>query len=367
MKSNFPFVNINLLLKISWSLLVLLIAGCSTAPAAEQPPTTDVDTPTPVATATLQAPTRQIPTPTAEKPIEEAAAATPEPTATPEPGPVTPPTAPPEPSLQADQLTSVGAGFALRFFGTGSGDIDRIKIPIDAPGATADVGTTDFTLEWWMKADPGANNSGDCTIGNDNWITGNIIFDRDVWGDGDYGDYGVSLAGGQLAFGVNNGLEGAGICSVSTVADGAWHHIAVIRRQSDGLMGIFVDGRLEVQANGPGGDVSYREGRPTEFANDPFLVIGAEKHDAGSEYPSFSGWVDEVRLSTVLRYTADFPRPAAPFESDPDTAALWHFDEGSGDVVNDSASGGQTVGSIKVGGPNQGPHWVVSDAPLLGE
>ena len=44
--------------------------------------------------------------------------------------------------------------------------------------------------------------------------------------------------------------------------------------------------------------------------SDPFLVIGAEKHDAGSLYPSYRGWIDEVRLSTVRRYTGSgFTRP----------------------------------------------------------
>jgi hypothetical protein len=54
------------------------------------------------------------------------------------------------------------AGASLRFHGHGVGDIDRVKIRIDdpatgLPGPPADVGATDFTLEFWMKAtcDPG--------------------------------------------------------------------------------------------------------------------------------------------------------------------------------------------------------------------
>ena len=156
---------------------------------------------------------------------------------------------------------------------------------------------------------------------------------------------------------MNNGQWGEGLCSVSIVSDEVWHHIAVVRR-IDGWMALFVDGRLEAQANGPPGDISYRDGRPTDFANDPYLVLGAEKHDAGTEYPSYSGWLDEVRLSTVVRYPDSFPRPAAPFEPDDHTAALWHFDEGGGEVVLDFAHGGQNVGVLKIGGPGPGPQWV---------
>ena len=45
--------------------------------------------------------------------------------------------------------------FSLRFHGNGANDIDRVKIRIDGPEVPADVGATDFTIEWWMKATPG--------------------------------------------------------------------------------------------------------------------------------------------------------------------------------------------------------------------
>ena len=48
------------------------------------------------------------------------------------------------------------------------------------------------------------------------------------------------------------------------------------------------------RGSGPTGDVSYRDGRSTTSPDDPFLVIGAEKHDAGAAFPSYHGWIDEV-------------------------------------------------------------------------
>jgi hypothetical protein len=72
---------------------------------------------------------------------------------------------------------------SLRFFGHGEGGIDRVTIQIDDPAKPADVGATDFTLEWWMRAEDGDNTSSavNCDA-NDGWIFGNILFDRDVYG-----------------------------------------------------------------------------------------------------------------------------------------------------------------------------------------
>ncbi len=259
--------------------------------------------------------------------------------------------------------------YSLRFFGNGVNDIDRVKIQID-PHVPADVGATDFTLEFWMKANPGENSSNAVACNtNDGWITGNIMFDRDIWGPGDYGDFGVSLTGGKIAFGVSYGSSGNTICGSIVVTDGQWHHIAVTRRLSDGQLCIFVDGQQDTCGPGNVGanrDVSYRDGRSTSFPNsDPFLVIGAEKHDAGPSYPSYRGWIDEVRLSNTLRYTGNFTRPSAPFTPDGFTVALYHFDEGSGDTINDSsgAAGGPSHGVRKYGGTPPGPEWS-TDTPF---
>lgn len=222
-----------------------------------------------------------------------------------------------------------GENFSLRFYGHGTGNIDRLRIPVDPPTA-ADVGR-DFTLEFWLRALPGEDNGlATCNV-KDGWITGNLIFDRDVWGNGDYGDWGLSLSNGRIAFGITKGANGTTLCGRTNVADGVWHHIAVTRRASDGLMRIFVDGWPDGQKYGPVGDISYRDGRSTSFVNDPYLVIGAEKHDAGASFPSFSGWLDEIRLSTFVRYLSAFTPSFQPLPADSRTAFLYHFDEATGE------------------------------------
>lgn len=248
--------------------------------------------------------------------------------------------------------------FSLRFYGTGRDGVDRVIIPLDVPPRPVDVGD-DFTIEFWLKALPGDNAAPACFPSEDNWIYGNVVIDRDVYFAGDYGDYGISLADGRVVFGVNNGSQGTTLCGQTDVADGRWHHIAVTRSAVDGNLALFIDGRLDARGDGPTGDVSYRDGRATQYPADPFLVIGAEKHDAGPEYPSFRGWLDEVRISRIIRYRSAFTPPATPFTPDPDTVALYHFDEGAGITIRDSsgAPGGPSDGTLRVGGSPAGPVW----------
>jgi len=271
-----------------------------------------------------------------------------------------------------------GAGYALRFFGNGVNDIDRVKIQIDDPananpGPPADLGATDFTLEFWMKAQASENNAPTVSCGsNVNWIFGNTVFDRDRYNQDR--KFGLSIAGGRFVFGVSgNGTDDRTICGTTNVLDTQWHHVAVQRRRSDGWMWLYVDGRLESQADGPDGDISYPDDAvPGNFCggpctnSDPYLVIGAEKHDAGAQFPSYSGWIDEARLSNTLRYFSDFQRPTAPFVTDPSTVALYHFDEGIGDVIADTSGypGGPSHGVRRFGGNPSGPAWVISDAPI---
>jgi hypothetical protein len=202
-----------------------------------------------------------------------------------------------------------------------------------------------------------------CGTAEAGWIYGNILLDRDVYGGGDYGDYGISVfggGGGRIAFGVTRGSNGVTLCSTVGVADGAWHHVAVTRSSSSGALAIYVDGQPRGASGGPTGDVSYRDGR-SGAAHDPYLVIGAEKHDAGAEFPSYRGWIDELRISRSVRYTAAFQPPRTALAADGTTVALYHADEGSGTVLGDAA--GSNHGALIVGGSPIGPVWT-TDSPL---
>ncbi|MGE3508669.1 MAG: LamG domain-containing protein [Vicinamibacterales bacterium] len=275
-------------------------------------------------------------------------------------------------------------GYAVRFYGNGTNDIDRVKIAVDnpsslndEPGPPVDVGATDFTIEFWVKASPTDNaaRSIACGAGQFSWIAGNIVLDRDRFSAGGR-DFGVSIANsGRLAFGVENGTgQSHTLCGSAMLLDNAWHHVAVQRRVIDGFLWMYVDGGLDAQAAGPAGDVSYPGhvypdsncGGPC-VTSDPFIVIGAEKHDYDrANFPSYSGLFDELRISRTLRYAAPFTRPTVPFTPDATTVGLYHFNDGPGaPMAVDAATvpGSPTHGQVKYGGTPAGPTWS-TDTPF---
>lgn len=276
--------------------------------------------------------------------------------------------------IAAVPISSSAWASSLQFFGNGVDDIDRVKIQIDdpentSPGPPADIGGEDFTIEFWARPAAG-NSAGGISCGNNyNWIDGNIIIDRDRFNQDR--TFGISLGAGRVVFGVQNGSgQVRTICGSTDLRDGSWHHVAVQRRRNDGFLWLYVDGTLEASANGPDGDISYPDdGVPGNFCSgscdfsDPFIVIGAEKHDASPAYPSYFGHVDEVRLSNALRYTSNFAPSQQAFVADGNTVGLYHFDEGAGDAIFDSSNGGLSPGIRRFGGNPAGPAWV-ADTPI---
>ncbi len=83
--------------------------------------------------------------------------------------------------------------------------------------------------------------------------------------------------------------------------------------------------------------------------------LGAQPNNQGGSSYLFQGVLDEVRISKVARYDKDF-RPDVRFTPDKDTLALYHFDEGQGDVLKDS-SGNKHYGKIV------GAKWVKVEPP----
>ena len=283
--------------------------------------------------------------------------------------------------VENDYLDYYGDGldYNLRFYGNSPGDLDRVKIRIDDidtdyAGPPVDVGYTDFTIEFWLKANAAENTASAITCGaNSNWTLGNVVFDssRTNMPEG----LGVSIAGGKLAYGLSTSDGELTLCSSTDVTDGEWHHIAVERNRwggaiPDGYLWLYVDGVLEAEGPGPGGDPNYIDDAAPSSTQDPFLFIGAGKE---GRLP-FSGWLEEIRFSNTHRYTAPtFTVPDQPLTADSATIALFHLDEGSGDLVfdvsgfrptNEHLVGAPSNGVRFYGGSPPGPDWVLGD-PVL--
>jgi hypothetical protein len=150
-------------------------------------------------------------------------------------------------SVRNDYHTYFGSGVdtSLRFLPGGSGG--QVQFPVDDPtnalaGPPIDVGGgDDFGIDLWVRALPGENAAAAITCGaNDNWKLGNILIDRRRTGGAGYG---VSIAGGRIAFGVTGpGTGSLTLCGTTDVTDGQWHligvagrrHVAVRRRSAPG-------------------------------------------------------------------------------------------------------------------------------------
>lgn len=261
---------------------------------------------------------------------------------------------------------------SLRFYGnnngSGTGFIDRVEIAVDNPATPADIGGTDFTIELWLRTTAGNNAPLISPGANNFWIEGNIFFDRDRFGESRA--FGASLTAGRVMFGVvapvGAAQEPETWRATTDIRGGAWHYIVIQRAVSTGAVQIYVDGVREVNdASGPPENISFPDsagGGPT--TKDPFIVLGAEKHDANPlQYPSYFGYMTELKLSNVLRYSsASIAVPSAPFTVDANTLALYHFTDSPGTTLID-ADGNQSPGTLRRGGTNNGPTWE-TDSPF---
>jgi hypothetical protein len=268
---------------------------------------------------------------------------------------------------------------ALRFPGSASAGGARVVVALTgkegAADPAADVGAGDFTLELWLKSELGEGAGGALACGaGDGWLSGRLVADRDRK-DLDR-DYGLALAqGGRVAFGVaGDGTGALTLCSQAMVADGDWHHVAAARRRGDGYLWLWVDGRLEAEGDGPDGDVSYAPSvdGPCSVSGaaacleESYLVLGAGK-GGGAGQTSFAGWLDEVRLSTTLRYTETFT-PAGYLFADASSAVVYHLDDlpaagpCTGAVIDAAgAGGGPSHGQCRHGSDGTAPEWAAAD------
>ncbi|HEX4130375.1 MAG TPA: LamG-like jellyroll fold domain-containing protein [Pirellulales bacterium] len=89
---------------------------------------------------------------------------------------------------------------------------------------------------------------------------------------------------------------------------------------------LFIDGRRQ--------KVTRAIALPIKPAGLPTLIGAAP---GAAAIGIFDGAIDEVRVSSVARYTGDFT-PAGRFEPDNDTEVLYHFDEGTGTIAKDASS-----------------------------
>ena len=157
--------------------------------------------------------------------------------------------------------------------------------------------------------------------------------------------------GGGLSVSLVSGGWGGYICATAFLEDnsnqvysirrsnidGAWHHVAVTWDGSQ--VYLWIDGQAE------GSMLAAPFGR-----SDMFLELGKRSNIGDTYWP---GVLDEVRISNVARYTANFV-PLTNLGTDGNTVVYYKFNEGTGTVVADSS--GQGHAGLLLGNPL--PAWV---------
>jgi hypothetical protein len=161
-------------------------------------------------------------------------------------------------------------------------------------GEAADTGDQ-LTLEVWVRAeDPLDDDAALITYGDAAmlWVSADGV--------------GLSNPIAQGTTGWQTGLS---------IHDGLPHHVAATWSPEGGSL--FVDG--------------VRAGSGSAWGVLP--SVGAVTIGCGPDGQFFDGVLDEVRVSSVIRYAQDFGVEPVAFVLDEDTTALWHLDEGSDDLA----------------------------------
>ncbi|MES2780897.1 MAG: IPT/TIG domain-containing protein, partial [Bacteroidota bacterium] len=163
-------------------------------------------------------------------------------------------------------------GNALHF--DGSNDYVNINNPISG----------DFTIEYWMQTTQvGAAGTA--------WAAGKGIVDAEVGGI--VNDFGTSLVGNKLFFGVGSPSTGTDINvqSISNVNTGKWTHVAATRVRATGELKLYINGMLE-------GTVT---GSTNALTSPAFIRFGSLQTNNNF----YTGKLDEVRIWNVARSEAE--------------------------------------------------------------
>ena len=198
---------------------------------------------------------------------------------------------------------------------------------------------TNYTFEAWVYIPTGA-----ATGGNVYRRTGQFVIYYNTTN--------------RLSIGIDNGSGFSYYHSTNNaLSNDEWHHIAIIRNTTlTNYLHMYVDG-VDVSS------FSLNGYALTSVTNN--LYIGND----GNSGHYLNASIDEIRIKNVAVNPSDLnsSKLDIPYTSDANTAALFHFDEGSGSVTTNTASGVDgRLGSSTVGDVAE-PTWRAWDYVSGGE
>lgn len=218
---------------------------------------------------------------------------------------------------QISTAESKFGGASARFDGSG----DYVTMT-----ATSDVifGTGDFTWEFWFRtvSKPTSgngrfpvmlkNNGAGTFAAGQGWIgvydrhqsTGNSSF-LTVWNP----IYYYTISANPL------------LRSTSTISNNTWYHVAIVR--ASGTFKMFFNGNLEASTT-----ATINIENPGTTQRDMRIGMGDVINDN-----SYNGYIDELRVSNIARYSANFTPQTAAFTNDNNTLLLMHADGANGSTT----------------------------------
>jgi len=155
-----------------------------------------------------------------------------------------------------------------------------------ADSADFNLGTGDFTLDFWIRP----NSPGTCRV---------FTFGRDETSPG--GCFQIALVTSTtMRFEIRNDAGSAQASGNTTLTNGAWSHLALVR--SGNTFTLYVNGVSSLTLTDSGSYSAQADG----------FTFGARRL-ASSFDQAFTGWFDEIRFSTMARWTADFTPPTKAY------------------------------------------------------
>lgn len=207
-----------------------------------------------------------------------------------------------------------GDGRAIYFDGTDD------YLTVD-DGANIDLGTGDFTIEFWVNSHEDRQN----------------MFIMGRWNatpnSGNYSsrEFGITMSGYDSIGFVTYSPSFYADYGTCTTCDGKWHHIALVRSGGDAKG--YVDGKYIF-------DATYLDSADMSFSSKMLIGAGQATYWEGAMY--------DFRISDTARYTSgtsDFDVPTEKFTSDSDTLLLIQPDKDD-TTFHDESSSPATVTTV---------------------
>jgi concanavalin A-like lectin/glucanase superfamily protein/slime mold repeat-containing protein len=242
------------------------------------------------------------------------------------------------------------------------------------PGA---LGAVDFTLETWIRRD-GASWGTVASTGNGGVSAVPLVTKGRGQTENSNVDanyfLGITTAG-VLVADFEQAIQGAGgwnagqnhpACGTATIADQAWHHVAVTYAVADGWH-LYLDGVEGTAADAtacttcnPAGSCPRNPGVEPRSDSIQHFGLGTAMNSDGVTEGFFGGTMDEVRVWNRALSPAEIQSGMdQEVTSGNDLLGRWGLDENAGPTAGDSTNPAQD------GTLNGGPAWIASDkAPL---